>query len=233
MYVWRTVTAFTTFSSSWGLVSQHEKVSECGYCGFLPLRGHFMAHQAQSAAEPSMGSLTPSSLLLCFPDLLATPHPPLSSFACSLLTHSLSHSLAHSQRNCVLAKSIWIGWGQTGWSWRVLLCDPGSASCPLHWRVEGGLLAVLQAPFIKLWEILSKHLIVFFKTFVKVEHSQSLFKASQFTWRPSWHHLYFSQTFRQLFSRKLAYKYSSCVLKWRMTEMSILFMVMFQSHILN
>ncbi len=183
MYVWRAVTAFITFSSSWGLVSQLDKVSKRGYCGFLPLRGHFMAHQARSAAEPSMGSLTPSSLLLCFPGLLATPPPPPSSFACALLTRSPSEKL------CVLAKSIWFGWGQTGWIWRVLLCDPGSASCPLHWRVEGGLLAVLQATFIKLWEILLKHLIGFFKTCVKVEHSQSPFKANQFTWRPSWQHL--------------------------------------------
>lgn len=162
------------------LVLQLEKVSTCGYCGFLPLRGHFMAHQALSAAEPSMRSLTPSSLFLCFPGLLATPPPPRSSFACALLTRSPSEKL------CILAKSIWFGWGQTGWIWRVLLCDPGSASCPLHWRVEGGLPWLLS----KLLSLNSgRHLIVFFKTFVKVEHSQSSFKESQFTWRPSWQHL--------------------------------------------
>lgn len=130
--------------------SQLEKVTERGYC-----RGHIMAHQALTVAEPSMGSLTPSSLFLYLPDLLATPPPPLSSFTCALLAHSLT------EEHCVLAKSIWSGWGQTGSIWRVLLCDLGSDSCPLLWRVGGGLLAVLHTLFISLWEILSKHLIIF------------------------------------------------------------------------
>lgn len=77
-------------------------------------RGHFMAHHAPSAAEPSMGSLMPPSVPLYLPHLLATPPPPLSSFPRSLLTPSLSEEL------CVLAKSIWFGWKQTGWLWRAL-----------------------------------------------------------------------------------------------------------------
>lgn len=76
-----------------------------------PPRGHFMAHHT---AEPSMGSLMPLSVPLYWPHLLATPPPPLSWFPRYPLTPSVSEEL------CVLAKSIWFGWDQTGWLWRAL-----------------------------------------------------------------------------------------------------------------
>lgn len=111
-----------------------------------------MAHHVLTAAEPSMGSLTPSSLLY-FPDLLATPPPPLS-FACALLTHSLRNS-AFLPNPSVLDEGRL---GESGESYSVTQVQIPVLS---FWRVEGVILADLHTPFIRLWEILSKHLIVF------------------------------------------------------------------------